>query len=275
MVFFRRIRQELFRFLPFWKTGNSAGEPTSPTGRYLTYALGEILLVVIGILIALQVNNWNEGRKQRLEEVKYFSNLINDLQADDERLNNMIFLSEAKVKAAQDVYKGASLDSIGSLYDFSTNMMSLIFVDEFRPNDNTYEEMKSSGNFSMIRNDDLKLKLMNLRKTYIQLAAAHEHMRFDFNIFLEDFEKYVDWGKYYNLKKSNIPKLDFVFDNLYIESHKDIMEKEVHTLYKNKIFLNNIFLLEINYTYAIDAFNTTKTQIHEIIDILNREIEQK
>ncbi len=40
------------------------------TTKYLLYAFGEILLVVIGILIALQVNNWNEGRKQRQVELK-------------------------------------------------------------------------------------------------------------------------------------------------------------------------------------------------------------
>jgi hypothetical protein len=59
--FFRKIRQKLL----------SQNKVT----RYLVYALGEIILVVIGILIALQVNNWNEGRKQRQVELKYFFNL--------------------------------------------------------------------------------------------------------------------------------------------------------------------------------------------------------
>ena len=42
---------------------NNTGKPALPAGRYLKYAIGEIILVVIGILIALQVNNWNEKRK--------------------------------------------------------------------------------------------------------------------------------------------------------------------------------------------------------------------
>jgi len=54
--FFQKIRQNLL----------SEGK----TGKYLKYALGEIILVVIGILIALQINNWNENRKNRnLERV--------------------------------------------------------------------------------------------------------------------------------------------------------------------------------------------------------------
>ena len=238
----------------------------------MIYAFGEILLVVIGILIALQVNNWNEGRKQRQVELKYFYNLKNDLQADNELLNKIIDLANAKVSAAKNVKRKADLDSIGSLYDFSDDMITLIFVEEFRPNENTYNEMKSSGNFSTIQNDELKLKLMNLKKSYIDIEAAQEHMRYDFNIFLEDFEKYIDWGKYYDLNRSNIPKLDLVYDTVYIESHTDSMKKEVRELFKNKVFLNNIFLLQINYDYDIDVLNNTKSQVSEIIDILDREL---
>ena len=54
--FFRKIRQNLL----------SEGK----TGKYFKYAIGEIVLVVIGILIALQINNWNESRKMKIEEKK-------------------------------------------------------------------------------------------------------------------------------------------------------------------------------------------------------------
>ena len=66
--FFRNIRQKL------------AAE--NNVAKYLRYAIGEILLVVIGILIALQINNWNENRKERLIEIKYLKNLKHDLQND-------------------------------------------------------------------------------------------------------------------------------------------------------------------------------------------------
>ena len=49
------------------------------------------------------------------------------------------------------------------------------------------------------------------------------------------------------------------------------MEKEIRELFKSKVFLNNIFLLEINFTYNIDLLQKTKTQIHEIIAILEQE----
>ena len=257
--FFRQIRQRLLS--------------ENRTSKYMLYAVGEILLVVIGILIALQVNNWNEERQWRQVEKKYFHNLKNDLHADIERLDQIIALGNSKVKAAQIVKVKSAGDSIGSLYDFSDNMQTLIFVDDFRPNENTYEEMKSSGNFSTLRNDDLKLKLINLRKTYTEIQASQEHMRNDYDMFIEDYEKYIDWGKYYDLSKSNIPALDLQYDSVYIESHREIMTREVRELFRNKVFLNNIFLLEINYTYQIDILHKTKSQIGEIIELLDRELE--
>ena len=259
--FFRKIRKKM-------------ADDNRPL-KYMRYAIGEILLVVVGILIALQVNTWNEERKQRQIELKYFYNLKNDLLADIQLLDVMIDLSSSKVKAAKSVKIIANGDAIGSVYDFSSQMKTLIFVGEFIPNDNTYQEMKSSGNFSTIDNDDLKLKLMNLKKTYLVIAGAHEHMRYDYNVFLEDFQKYIDWGKYYDLEKSIIPNLDLKYDSIYIESHQEIMKQEIQELYQNKVFLNNIFLLEINYTYLIDLLNNTKPQINEILEILNSELERE
>ncbi|MCK8482273.1 DUF6090 family protein [Psychroserpens algicola] len=66
--FFRKIRQNLL----------SEGK----TGKYLKYAIGEIILVVIGILIALGINNWNENRKKVKIEIQYVNNLIQDIKND-------------------------------------------------------------------------------------------------------------------------------------------------------------------------------------------------
>lgn len=68
ITLFRRIRQKLI----------DSGSVT----KYLLYAVGEILLVVVGILIALQVNNWNEGRKEQQQEQEYLMQLLDDARAD-------------------------------------------------------------------------------------------------------------------------------------------------------------------------------------------------
>ena len=60
------------------------------TSKYLKYAIGEIILVVIGILIALQVNNWNENRKTQQRQTIFLNNIKQDLTNDLIQLNQII-----------------------------------------------------------------------------------------------------------------------------------------------------------------------------------------
>jgi len=85
--FFRRIRQNL---LLEEKSGKPAAMPSAgkPVGRYLKYAIGEIILVVIGILIALSINNWNQQRileKQSLEVLENLREEINESKIEIEK----------------------------------------------------------------------------------------------------------------------------------------------------------------------------------------------
>ena len=74
--FFRRIRQQFL-------TENK-------TGKYFKYAIGEIILVVIGILIALQINNNNDLRKERVKEIHYLKNIKQDLIFNNQELFKVI-----------------------------------------------------------------------------------------------------------------------------------------------------------------------------------------
>ena len=73
--FFRKIRQEL--------------AAQNNMAKYLRYAIGEIVLVMVGILLALQVNNWNQERKNNSLRKSYIENLIADLKKDIENLENL------------------------------------------------------------------------------------------------------------------------------------------------------------------------------------------
>jgi hypothetical protein len=89
--FFRNIRQKL------------AAE--NKVMAYMRYAIGEIMLVVIGILIELQVNNWNEIRKERLVEIKYLKNLKHDLQSDSTDVVYYKNIRVGQANAAQELIK--------------------------------------------------------------------------------------------------------------------------------------------------------------------------
>ena len=81
--FFRRIRFDLM--------------DKNKTGKYLKYAIGEIILVVIGILIALQINNWNEGNKNKATEKAFIKKLTIDLNSDIKYLKNIIAYNTLKL----------------------------------------------------------------------------------------------------------------------------------------------------------------------------------
>ena len=87
--FFRKIRKKL-------------ADDNKPI-KYLRYAIGEIVLVVIGILIALQINNWNEQRKDRKIEISYLERLLSEVKKDSASINQNIQLAD-KLSAAYQNY---------------------------------------------------------------------------------------------------------------------------------------------------------------------------
>ncbi len=83
--FFRKIRYDLME--------------KNKTGKYFKYAIGEIILVMVGILLALQVNNWNKNRQDRVSEQKYVNDLIQDLKNDDIALKRLTIFLESKLES--------------------------------------------------------------------------------------------------------------------------------------------------------------------------------
>ena len=70
------------------------------TGKYFKYAIGEIVLVVIGILIALQINTWNQNRQDRKQEQQILTQLLNEYQNNLNQLNQKIFIRNETILSA-------------------------------------------------------------------------------------------------------------------------------------------------------------------------------
>ena len=88
LKFFRKIRLELF----------SNGH----VRKYMLYAVGEVLLVMIGILLALQVNTWNEGRKNTILANAYYCQLLEDVEQDQEQLQKLKTVAESRLSASNE-----------------------------------------------------------------------------------------------------------------------------------------------------------------------------
>ena len=127
---------------------------TGKTTRYFKYAIGEIILVVIGILIALQINNWNEQRKLDKEEHYILKQLLNEFKADSVKLSRFILLTEDKIssqKAMLRILKTKNLENL-TLSSIFFSGKAIPFYD-YSP---TFNELVSSGKLSIIKNDTIK-----------------------------------------------------------------------------------------------------------------------
>ncbi|MBT8287571.1 MAG: hypothetical protein HKN00_11195 [Flavobacteriaceae bacterium] len=139
--FFRQIRYKLME----------AGK----TSRYFKYAIGEIILVVVGILIALSINNWNENNKNSKKEIVYLNKLISNLE-DDIDLYQLIMANDSTsmngLRIIQDVISNPSDNNIGKI---KLNIQNLMTGNNFIPNRTTFDNLISSGQIEIISNDSI------------------------------------------------------------------------------------------------------------------------
>ena len=142
--FFRHVRQSLIM--------------ENKTSKYFKYALGEITLVVIGILIALQINNWNETKKDRAFEVKMlkeiYKALENDLESFERLVIRMKKLDTATTIMAKHIYEQSPFqDSLSDRGDSRWYMLRMGI--QYQYNRGPYEAIKSSR-IDRISNDSLR-----------------------------------------------------------------------------------------------------------------------
>lgn len=124
--------------------------------KYLLYAIGEIVLVVIGILIALQINNWNENQKSKTEERYILNEVLKNLE-EDAVLVDEIILQRQKTKMATISLRG--FVNSETLYDDSMefHLVNLLTFERYYPINNAYEILKSKG--LQLSNDALTTKI--------------------------------------------------------------------------------------------------------------------
>lgn len=144
--------------------------------KYLLYAFGEIILVVIGILIALSINNWNEERKNTLEEISILESLDKNLILAKKQSEALVS-AESDSKSVLLVVLG--LDSINSNLDNLT-ITDKIFKDAFwnLENDipviNTYTDLKNTNKLGLIKNQKIKEKFTSLEVNLYELKGMLE-----------------------------------------------------------------------------------------------------
>jgi len=141
---------------------------------YLNYAIGELILVVVGILIALQINNWNEERIEQRQIKEYARGLIQDLKRDvvmSETIRADINLILQRIEALSAHVRGKSVDELRNIDLFY--LMREPFYRPYTWNRTSFEQIESSGALRQIRNRQLAERIS-------AYAAFTHHLDGDF-----------------------------------------------------------------------------------------------
>lgn len=241
--FFRNIRKTLI------------GE--GKMANYLKYAFGEIVLVVIGILIALQINNWNIKRLDHEKEKKYLNEINDNLKSDLLKLQEVLNFNQVKDSSIVKCFELLDIkNTISAPEIFGPRLDNLGSYDHFYPNDLGFQNLISSENISLIENDDLREQLLKYYsfdfKTGVQKRA-------------EDVtRKFVD----YILPK--ITTKESYYNRYNIEF--DLPSKDEVQLKNDQQIFSLLRLMQVVAEFQNNMLNEKKEEIEKLIESVQNEL---
>jgi hypothetical protein len=224
--FFRKIRYNLIE--------------QNKTSRYFKYAFGEIILVVIGILIALQINNWNQERNENKKEQFILHKLQNEINSDVVNISNQIIVN---IDNLSDLKMAANIllnNEAGDINVFRERISNILNIGLFNQNTTTFSNLISTGKIELIKNQILLDSiLLYYNADYRSWDSAM--MDYTRNIIAPNL-----------LNFDHIPETDYKRDERFSNdefsvldiSKSDVMTKSLSD-YKQSVFFINILRQKI------------------------------
>jgi hypothetical protein len=244
--FFRTIRQKLLQ--------------DNKVSKYLIYALGEILLVVVGILLALQINNWNEKVKTRKQELVILENILRDLEKDKLGLKRIIDIRASKANSAKimvSYYDGVAIEKPSDYYFHWTNVLYWQF---HHPRNVTFKELVNSGNVSIISNGKIKELLLDIDASYEELFEVRRHMYDDYAIYLYNpYSNIVDYGDGIEAWENS-------------KTTRKLSESNIKAALKNKAIKNGFTLANFNNLLLKDLDTKILESVELSIALIKKEV---
>ena len=201
--FFRNIRQSLLM--------------KDKITKYYKYAFGEIILVVIGILIALSINNWNEARKNRIEQLILINNIIEDLRLDSIHINK-------------------SLSEVGNQKRLVDDLISKSLDKEKKLNYQLIGLLRFSSDFRPISQRNHSVSVSNLDDEFIRELLQGYFIEEDkvLDIFLEYVDIIHNKIRPY-LSETGMHNLESLYkykdnESLHVPLHPEILEEQLKNI---------------------------------------------
>ena len=243
--------------------------------NYIIYAIGEIVLVVIGILIALQINNWNEERKDRIQEQNILALLreefISNLHQIENKikLRNNIMEESSEVLDYMDSQKDIELDSL------IQKISAMVLAPTFDPIQN---QMLNSERLQLIQNDTLRRYLSNWPSSILDLREQENEWVLIYNNITVPF--LIDFGIARNVHLSfynNTNNLNYLQDKnlsrkiLLKKSNNSPSVKEILNNKKLEGLLASAVLINEGINWESQA---RLNQMIKIIELIESEIDK-
>ena len=221
--FFRKIRQRLL-------TENKLS-------KYLLYAIGEIILVVIGILLALQINNWNENNKYRKAETQTLINLKTEFKKNHEGLLEIIKYKIRHENQSRNYIEMITNDTV-PLFSKIQAKIPTLNTSRWNAKYPVLNSLLSSGDIKRIKNDSLKLMLMNWN---MEIEKFHDMDNRHLDVTIERY-KYIDNHIYGQIVKS--AKHDSIWPGGYYPNNiSDKLYDQKATIINDVAFYNHTKLI--------------------------------
>jgi len=232
------------------------------TGKYFKYAIGEIVLVVIGILIAIQLNTLKNKSDKRNEEITHLENILSDLKQDQTALIKIIERRKSKSESAKIMESYYHTDKVDNLNDYYSNWTNVLYWEAHNPNFITFKELINSGKLSSLSNKKVKQLLLQIDYSYNELIGVRKHMYDDYSEYLySPFADIID------------------FENGIIawsEPNKNIelSREDVETALKSKRIKNGFTLASFNNNLLAGQLTEILTTVDSTIVLVEQEIKK-
>jgi hypothetical protein len=218
--------------------------------RYLLYALGEIALVVIGILIALYVNDRRDYREDRRQELAYLREFHQDIRRNLEELDRVIEKSGRTTRACDSVIAYSKKDlgdvSDGRLLNFSD---ALLGYTKHMTQEGTIEDLMGSGNLGVIKNDTIRRAMATWHADLSLMRELEEDSK-------GSFKNYVEYLHHH------FPSYELQPDMAYFKG----------TLLRQMVYLNRVVDRAVTTDYLHETYLGVRPRWEALLVTVGREV---
>jgi hypothetical protein len=227
------------------------------SGKYFKYAIGEIILVVIGILIALQINNWNQQHEQKNEELKQLKALKLEFEKNALILDSITKHHTENEDATLRLINATNHYTIS---EFDSLYLKTVYNYNFDPSKGIYNSLINSGNIELISNQTLKYKLAEIQDIVTDYIDDENDVR-----------EYCS-NKFFPFVINQMP-----YNPLRFYKNRNVNEKYLHHTYfvemiNNRIFIEHLSMISLFRIGVFDEGEKVRKEYKNIISLINQEI---